>query len=59
MPIYFVPVTIVEHERSARVEATSPAEARQKARAAEWEDLGDAARFTVRVSGPARKQADA
>lgn len=55
MPVWIIPITIVEHHRTARVEAPTKKEAIAKVRRAEWDDetaLSDPERYDIRVVGP-------
>ena len=55
MPIYAVPVTIVEYGRVVHVEASSPQQARVKAREHNWIECSDAERYVVSVVGATEK----
>lgn len=55
MPTWLVPVRIVERKRLATVIADTAAEARVKARGAEWVRVGDCAQHDVTVVGAAEK----
>jgi len=50
-----VPVRIVERRREALVKARTAAEARAKARRAEWIECGDCTDFDVTVVGAAQR----
>jgi hypothetical protein len=52
MKQWIVPVRIVEHGRTVRVEADSKAEAAKLARQADWIECTDADRSDVFVAGP-------
>lgn len=52
------PITIIEHRRLAFIEADTKAEAIEKLRASDWEELGDAQKFTVRKSGSMKRETD-
>jgi len=51
MPIFEVPVTIVEYGRVVTVEAESRQEACRKARAADWIECSDVSSSVVKVAG--------
>lgn len=53
---WVVPITIVEHHRVARVKAESRTDALRKVRAAEWESLDDAERYTIKVVGACTRE---
>lgn len=51
MPMWEVEITVIEHKRTAFIEADTKTEALEKLRRFQWVELGDAESFTVRKSG--------
>lgn len=52
---WLVPVKVVEYGRLVLVEAETAAEAKAKARMADWVDGGDAASYKITVTGKVEK----
>lgn len=48
MPRWYVPVTIIEYGREVVVDASTKRDAERLARAGQWEEVMDAARFDIK-----------
>ena len=56
MPIWFIPITIVEHGREARIEAETKTEAIEKLHKCQWEELTDPISFVVTKVGACTRE---
>lgn len=54
--IWHIPITIIEHNRVAVIEAPTKTAALAKLKAREWNECLDPSHYTVKKVGPARQE---